>query len=130
MANMQFDLVSPERMLASFEATEVEIPGAEGDFTAMPDHQALVTSMRPGVLKATGADTAEFVVSGGFVEVSATSVSVLAEIAVPRGEINRETLDAMIAEAESAAAEATPEMKDSADKQVADIRELATILSL
>ena len=38
---MQFDLVSPERMLASFEASEIEVPGAEGDFTAMADHQSL-----------------------------------------------------------------------------------------
>ena len=35
MANtLQFDLVSPERRLASFAATEVQIPGADGDLTA------------------------------------------------------------------------------------------------
>ena len=36
MANtMQFDLVSPERSLASLSATAVQIPGADGDMTAM-----------------------------------------------------------------------------------------------
>ena len=128
---MQFDLVSPERMLASFEASEVEIPGAEGDFTAMPDHAALVTTMRPGVLKAKGAgQTSEYVVTGGFVEVSGTGVSVLAEHAVPRDEISRDALEAMIAEAESAAAEVTPGLKDAADKRIADTRGLLEQLGL
>ena len=39
---LQFDLVSPERKLASLEATSVQIPGMSGDFTAMPNH-ALVS---------------------------------------------------------------------------------------
>ena len=47
---MQFDLVSPERKLASFEASEVLIPGAEGDMTAMPDHMPVITTLRPGIV--------------------------------------------------------------------------------
>lgn len=35
---MQFDLVSPERRLASLPVTAVMIPGAEGDMTAMANH--------------------------------------------------------------------------------------------
>ena len=128
---MQFDLVSPERMLASFEASEIEIPGAEGDFTAMADHQSMVTTMRPGILKAKGAsDTTEYVVTGGFVEVSASATSVLAEVAVPRTEVTRATVDAMIADAEAAAADATDDMRDSADKRVADTTALIELLNL
>ncbi|MDN5788689.1 MAG: F0F1 ATP synthase subunit epsilon, partial [Pseudorhodobacter sp.] len=37
-ATLQFDLVSPEKRLASFQAVEVQIPGAEGDLTAMEGH--------------------------------------------------------------------------------------------
>ena len=48
---LQFDLVSPERSLASLEASEVQIPGAEGDFTALPDHAPVITTLRPGVLR-------------------------------------------------------------------------------
>ncbi len=45
MANMmQFDLVSPERRLASVQATSVQIPGSEGDLTAMPDHSPMITT--------------------------------------------------------------------------------------
>lgn len=128
---MQFDLVSPERMLASFEASEIEIPGAEGDFTAMADHAALVTTMRPGVLKAKGASqTSEYVVTGGFVEVSATATSVLAENAVPRADMDRAALDDMIADAEKTAAEAAVEAKDAADKRLADTRALGDLLGL
>ena len=42
---MQFDLVSPERKLASGQASAVRIPGADGDLTAMPDHAPVVTTL-------------------------------------------------------------------------------------
>jgi len=44
---MQFDLVSPERRLASVKASAVQIPGADGDMTAMPDHAPTITTLRP-----------------------------------------------------------------------------------
>ena len=47
---MQFDLVTPERKLASVAAREVRIPGADGDLTAMPDHAPLITTLRPGIV--------------------------------------------------------------------------------
>ena len=50
--NLQFDLVSPERRLASLQATEVQIPGAAGDMTAMEGHAPTITTLRPGILKA------------------------------------------------------------------------------
>lgn len=128
---MQFDLVSPERMLASFEASAIEIPGADGDFTAMADHAALITTLRPGVVKVTsGNDVTEYVVTGGFVEVSGTATSVLAESAMPKAEVTREAVDAMIAAAETAAAEATDDLKDVADKRVADTKALVETLGL
>ena len=56
MADMlQFDLVSPERKLASGKARAVQIPGADGDLTAMPDHTPTITTLRPGVLVVEGA---------------------------------------------------------------------------
>ena len=45
---LQFDLVSPERKLASVAATSVQIPGIGGDFTAMPNHAPFLTTLRPG----------------------------------------------------------------------------------
>ncbi len=125
---MQFDLVSPERSLASFQASEVLIPGADGDMTAMPDHAPIITTLRPGVLRVEGPDgTSEFVVSGGFAEISGDSLSVLAEKAVPLAEMTREALDEMVAEAQArhdAAQEAyknEPGPVDEAAKLLADM---------
>ncbi len=126
MANtMQFDLVTPERKLASFAAGEVQIPGADGDLTAMEGHAPLITSLRPGVLRATGPDGLKsFVVSGGFAEVTATGVSVLAERAVPIEEATGTIIDQMLDEARSLAAAALPEDRDAALKLVHDIEML------
>jgi F-type H+-transporting ATPase subunit epsilon len=103
MANVQFDLVSPERRLASVEATEVQIPGADGDMTAMADHAPTITTLRPGVLKVLHrGGTDEYIVSGGFAEITATGVSVLAEQALPRAEMTQELFDEMLSEAKAA----------------------------
>jgi F-type H+-transporting ATPase subunit epsilon len=118
--SVQFDLVSPERRLASVAASEVQIPGADGDLTAMAGHAPTITTLRPGILKAVSSDgTKSYVVTGGFAEISATGVSVLAERAVPVEEANAALFDALLAEARDAAARA--EDKDAADKLVSDM---------
>jgi F-type H+-transporting ATPase subunit epsilon len=67
---MQFDLVSPERRLASVKASAVQIPGADGDFTAMPNHAPTIATLRPGIVTITSADGEEkYLVTGGFAEV-------------------------------------------------------------
>ena len=119
-STVQFDLVSPERRLASFAATEVQIPGAMGDLTAMEGHAATITSLRPGILRVIGADGVKsYIVTGGFAEISATGVSVLAEQAVPLDELTPAALDALVADACEAAAVNTD--KDAADQAVADL---------
>lgn len=119
---VQFDLVSPERRLASVQATEVQIPGADGDLTAMEGHAPTITTLRPGILRAVASDgTKAYVVTGGFAEINATGVTVLAERAVPIEEASGTMMDAILAEARELAAIAQPEDKDMADKMVADI---------
>ena len=119
-STVQFDLVSPERRLASFPAIEVQIPGAMGDLTAMEGHAATITSLRPGVLRVVASDGMKaYVVTGGFAEISATGVSVLAEQAVPLNELTAAQLDALVADACEAAAVNSD--KDTADKAVADL---------
>ena len=103
MANLQFDLVSPERRLASVEAREVQIPGADGDMTAMADHAPTITTLRPGIVTVVhdkGSDA--YVVSGGFAEITATGVSVLAEQALPQAEVTQEVFDQMVEDAKTA----------------------------
>jgi F-type H+-transporting ATPase subunit epsilon len=126
---MQFDLVSPERSLASLQVAEVQIPGADGDLTAMPGHAPVITTLRPGVLKVDGPEGAQaFLVTGGFAEVSAESTSILAEKATPMADAKADDLDPLIEAAQAAASEATGAARDMADKQLADLQDLRGVV--
>ncbi len=125
---VQFDLVSPERLLTSVAAKEVRIPGAEGDMTAMPDHSPLITTLRPGILKVVSAEgEADYVVTGGFAEINADGISVLAEKAIAREDITQEQFKALVDEATDKLAKAQevyvnePGPVDDAAKLLADM---------
>jgi len=123
---MQFDLVSPERRLASMQVTAVQIPGSDGDMTAMPDHAPTITTLRPGVLRVEGPGGAtDYVVTGGFAEISANGVSVLAERAVPKGAMTQEHLDEMMEEAKTMYATA----KDNFVNEPGPVDDAAKLLS-
>lgn len=133
---MQFDLVSPEKSLASLQVTAVQIPGAEGDLTAMPGHAPLITTLRPGVLKVASPEgDLEFVVTGGFAEIG-EGLSVLAERALPKAEMTKETYDALVEEARTAHAAAKeaghnePGPVDDAAKLLADMVAMGTHVGL
>jgi F-type H+-transporting ATPase subunit epsilon len=124
---MQFDLVSPERRLASIEAREVQIPGMDGDMTAMPDHSPLITTLRPGILTVVSAEgETRYAVTGGFAEVTAEGTSVLAEQAIPVADLTSEVVNAMVDEAKEALKTAQPEQVDALNKLVADLGALAS----
>lgn len=128
---MQFDLVSPERRLASLQVSEVQIPGADGDMTAMPDHAPVITTLRPGILSVTGPDgTTDYAVTGGFAEISDKGTSVLAEKAMPASEVTAADLDAMEADANAAAAGLSGAAKDTSDRLLADLAALRGALGV
>lgn len=128
MANtLQFDLVSPERKLASVAATEVMIPATEGDMTAMEGHAPTITTLRPGLLRAvTPTGVQSYIVTGGFAEITQSAISVLAERAIPVEEATGTVIDELVAEARSLAAAALPEDKAAAEKAVNDTLALKT----
>ena len=132
---MQFDLVSPERSLASLQARSVLIPGADGDMVAMPDHAPVITTLRPGILKVEAPEgSSEYLVTGGFAQINGDGLSVLAEKAIPVSEVNRSHLDDLIAEArashEAAKAGDDQTIVDDAAKLLADMEALGTHMSL
>ena len=132
---MQFDLVSPERSLASLEARAVQIPGADGDMTAMPDHAPTITTLRPGILKVEAPEgSSEYLVTGGFAQINGDALSVLAEKAIPVDEVTRSHLDELIAEArashEAAKENGEQTIVDEAAKLLADMEALGTHMSL
>lgn len=132
---MQFNLVSPERSLASLQASAVVIPGADGDMTAMPMHAPTITTLRPGLLKVESPEgNSEYVVTGGFAEIGVEGLSVLAEKAIPISELTREQLDAFIEEARSAHKDAVDneqhDLVSDAAKLLADMEALGTHIGL
>lgn len=118
---MQFELVSPERRLASEDVNAVRIPGADGDLTAMADHAPTITSLRPGILtiETSGGDKS-FAVTGGFAEIGA-GVTVLAERALPVSDVTQEVFDGWIADANAAREGASEDNVDAAMKLLADM---------
>ena len=128
---MQFNLVSPERSLASMAATAVKLPGSEGDMTAMPDHAPVITTLRPGVVRVESPEgDAEFMVTGGFAEINATSTSVLAERALPVGEVTSEILDEIMQETQKAREAAEAEEHDMLTKVAAELEALGQELGI
>jgi F-type H+-transporting ATPase subunit epsilon len=134
---MQFDLVSPERRLASMQVTAVQIPGADGDMTAMVDHAPVITTLRPGILSVEGPEGAsEYVVTGGFAEISDRGVTVLAERSLLRADMTQDALDSMMADAQSTYAKAKenaknePGLVDDAAKMLADMVAMGTHIGL
>lgn len=122
MATMQFDLVSPERRLASFEVNEVQIPGADGDLTAMPDHAPMITTLRPGVLKVSGAEgDKSYFVTGGFADIAGPSATILAERAMPVEEVTAELVEELISASDASRAAASEGTADAAAKYHADL---------
>jgi F-type H+-transporting ATPase subunit epsilon len=79
---MHVDVVTAERKLYSGEADAVQAPGSEGQLGILPRHAALLTTLAPGALsiRLSGAEEAIFI-SGGFLEVSNNTVTVLADAA-------------------------------------------------
>jgi F-type H+-transporting ATPase subunit epsilon len=128
---MQFDLVSPERLLASLQVTSVQIPGADGDMTAMADHAPIITTLRPGILSVSGpSGNSDYAVTGGFAEVSAAGTSVLAEKAMPVSEVKAADIDALVADATEAATGLTGAAKDASDKLLADLAALRSAIGV
>lgn len=128
---IKFDLVSPERKLASVEATSVQIPGMGGDFTAMPNHAPFLTTLRPGVVRVvTPTETAEYVVTGGFAEISPTAATILAEGAVMKPEANAALVADLLGAAERELAEAPEERRMAAGQRVRDVLALRSQLGV
>jgi len=122
---LTFELVSPERKLASTEAEAVTIPGMLGDLTAMANHAPFLTNLRPGyVVVRNGTSEDGYFVTGGFAEISKNAVSVLAEEAVERSAVNRAFIETKIALAEQALADAAPARKQAALQKLNDYKAL------
>jgi F-type H+-transporting ATPase subunit epsilon len=102
-ATLQFELVSPERLLRSEAVEMVVVPGTEGNFGVLPGHALLISTVRPGLIEIyeSGRVKDRIFVAGGFAEVNAERCTVLADEAVPLPDLNRTVLEGQAREMEA-----------------------------
>lgn len=105
---IRFDLVSPEKLLYSAEADMVTVPGREGDFAVLAGHEPFISIIRTGLISVKGGEDGDMriFVRGGFAEVNAEGLIVLAEEAMPADDLDAAALDARIKDAEEDLADA------------------------
>lgn len=118
---VNFELVSPEKLLMEAEVDMVVVPGSEGDFGILPGHTPMISTIRPGVLDIHdgGSVTERIFVAGGFAEVTGERLTVLAEEAVPVADIDKATAEERIRAAREAIGKAENDIdRDAGARQL------------
>jgi F-type H+-transporting ATPase subunit epsilon len=100
---VQFELVSPERLILSTEVEMVVVPGTEGNFGVLPGHAPLISTIRPGTIDIYqgGAVTERIFVVSGIAEVTPERCTVLADEAMAPDSLDRVAIEAELQTAES-----------------------------
>lgn len=122
--NIKLEVVTPEKAVVSEEAQIVMAPGSEGEFGILDGHTPFLTTLKTGMIRykdASGAERAVFV-SGGFAEALPNKVTVLAESAERRRDINVERAKQAIARAEERL------KKSISDNEIDVVRAKASLL--
>jgi F-type H+-transporting ATPase subunit epsilon len=131
MTTFSFELVSPERQLFSGAVTQVVVPGADGEFGIFAGHAPFVSSIRPGILTIYGeGQPKRLYVRGGFAEVSAGTLTVLAEQAVAVEDLDAGQIDRDIKAAGEDLADAkTDDARSRAAQKLAQLTDVKAILA-
>jgi len=93
--NFKLEIISPERIIFSDEATMVTLPSYEGDMSILKNHISVITLLRPGIIKVQKNDKnfKEFFVQDGTVEYFNDSLVVLSTSAISVKDLSREFVD-------------------------------------
>lgn len=82
MANLHFELVTPERLIRSEDVHMVVVPGTEGEFGVLAGHAPFMSTVKDGeiaIYRSAGAEPERIAIEGGFAEVNEKGLTVLAE---------------------------------------------------
>lgn len=115
-----FELVSPEKKLMSEKAWQVTVPGEEGDFGVRAGHSSLVSTIRPGVVEIVskqGDAPTKIFIAGGFADVTATNLTVLAEQATKVDDMDKGAIEKEITDLEKKLADTKDEIEVSRFKK-------------
>ena len=125
---MQFDLVSPERLLVSETVESVVVPGSEGQFTVLARHAPFMTTLKPGLIEVRGVsgDTSKIFVRGGFADVTPAGLTILADQAIPVEDLDAGAFaeQLSLAEADVSAAGEDPARRLTAETKLNEMRNL------
>ena len=127
---VEFELVTPERLVVSRGVDMVVVPGTEGDFGVLPGHTPMISTVRPGIVNVyEGHEIVErMFVAGGFAEVTAARCTVLADRAVAVDELDRAAAEQTLKDAREDLADAdTDDARAEAEKQIAIDEEILRI---
>ncbi len=127
---VEFELVTPERLVVSRGVDMVVVPGAEGDFGVLPRHTPMISTVRPGVVRVYegGKVSEEMFVAGGFAEVTLARCTVLADQALPVERLDRAAAEQKLKDAREDRADAnTDDERREAEKQIAVCVEILRI---
>jgi F-type H+-transporting ATPase subunit epsilon len=98
MPNLLLEVISPDRIIYAGEVKSVMLTATEGDMTVYYGHEPTVASLNPGLIVLTdgegGGHTA--FLSGGFVEITGTKMTILAHRALPMADLTAEHLEEVI----------------------------------
>jgi F-type H+-transporting ATPase subunit epsilon len=122
----KFELVSPEKVLLSGEAEQVQLPGSEGDMTILPGHSPLISTLRPGVIDVVfGGSKSRVFVRQAFAQVEPDRLTVLAEKAYDVAEFGASQISAELSAAEAELGQAkTDEQRLVANQAIAALSAL------
>ena len=108
MAKLQLAIVTAEGESFSGEVDLIVAPGGLGEFTVLPSHARMISTLSPGILRYDqGGDSVFLALSGGFLEVSNNQVTVLADAAEQDDAIDLERAEAALARAQERVAGTT-----------------------
>ena len=128
---LHFELVSPARLLFSGDVESVVLPGTEGEMTILPMHAPVLSTLRPGVVTIvkSGNETDRIFVRGGFAEVNAHGLTLLAETAIPMSELDAGAIAGQIKNAEEDVADGKDdESRRKAQENVDHLRSLQSAI--
>jgi F-type H+-transporting ATPase subunit epsilon len=121
MAKLQLAIVTAEGESFSGEVDLIVAPGGAGEFTVLPTHARMISTLLPGILRYDqGGDSVSLALTGGFLEVSGNRVTVLADAAERDDAIDLERAEAALARAEALIASSPADM--DLEKAMASVR--------
>jgi len=90
--NFNIEIISPEKKLLTDKAKSVNIPAFEGEMTVLSDHVALITFLRPGIIKVIANKETQYFVEEGTVEFSKNNLAILSSTIVELNALSREKI--------------------------------------